>query len=199
MESNELSNIFEKHKTSKILGIVGKALNNINKDDEAVKELTDILKEEKESFPNQIRDQIGKNKPKIDFSDQEKLLNRSDVERIWYDLDKKTHNVKREEVYRMFTDSAGEYIHGLKKDMSGEELAKLIENNKNDDIIAFDPMACNKRKRINEEQRCIQRQNKEINWEATLNQIKKFAQESRYTSSMTRELIVDIAKEELPE
>ena len=99
----------------------------------------------------------------------------------------------------MFTDTTGEYIHGLKKEMTGDKLMKLINKNKSDNIIAFNPLASNKRNRIREEQRCIQKQGKEINWNATLNQIKKFAQNNRYTISMTREMIIDLAKEELPD
>ena len=200
MDTDKLSTLFDQNNQKEYITLISQALTNIQTTIEAeIPAVTSLQQkiQENKSYNDQIRAQINGPTKKIDWNRDRTLLNRNDVEKIWDGLDKsKLSNTRREDVYKMYSEHSGEYISGLKKDITEAELQTLVSNNQN---TAYESMGSNKRKRFADEIRCVQKQNGEIHWYSTLEAIKKLATDNRYTNDLIYETIIDIAKEYLPD
>ena len=199
MNTDKLSALFEYNQQKEQNELICQALEQIDKDKER-REITKQLREKIQSSKNyndQIRDQIHHETKTIKWDYAEGRLNRNDVEQIWYNLDKTKVKVRKDTVYKLYSDQSGEYITGLRKNIKAEDLQGLIGSNTDNNIM--EPMASSRRNRYKDELRCVRKQNNEVHWYTTLKEVKKMTQESRYTKSMIHDLVQDIAKEYLPD
>ena len=193
MDENKLETIFAQNNQKEYITIIKRALEKI--DPSSTQELKDKIENDK-SYNDQIRAQIIGQPKQITWKHAENRLNRNDVEEIWLQMDRDNTRVKKSQLYKLCSEYDGEHLRGLKKDMTDREIEDLIRQN---DGKEMDPLATFKRKRFDEEKRCVQTRNGEVNWYSTLEAIKKLTKSARYTKDMIHETILDISKELLPD
>ena len=193
MDENKLETIFAQNNQKEYIKIIKRALDKI--DPSSTQELKDKIENDK-SYNDQIRAQIVGQPKQITWTHAENRLNRNDVEEIWLQMDRDNTRVKKSELYKLCSEYDGEHTRGLKKNMTDREIENLIRQN---DGKEMDPLATFKRKRFDEEKRCVQKRNGEVNWYSTLEAIKKLTKSARYTKDMIHETILDISKELLPD
>ena len=193
MEQNKLTAIFAQNNQKEYLSLICEGIDKI--DPSAAEKLKDKLEQDK-SYNDQIRAQINGKPKTIDWSRTKNLLNRTDLEKIWHNMDKDNTTVKRIELYKQNSEHDGEFVRGLKKGMTDREIENLIQKQKGKEM---DPMASNRRMKYSEEFRCVQKRNGEVYWYSTLEALKQLAEDQRYTYDMIHKTILDISRELLPD
>lgn len=193
MEQNKLTAIFAQNNQKEYLSLICEGIDKI--DPSAAEKLKEKLEQDK-SYNDQIRAQINGKPKTIDWSRTKNLLNRTDLEKIWHNMDKDNTTVKRIELYKQNSEHDGEFVRGLKKNMTDREIENLIQRQKGKEM---DPMASNRRMKYSDEFRCVQKRNGEIYWYSTLEALKQLAEDQRYTYDMIHKTILDISRELLPD
>ena len=115
MEQNKLTAIFAQNNQKEYLSLICEGIDKI--DPSAAEKLKEKLEQDK-SYNDQIRAQINGKPKTIDWSRTKNLLNRTDLEKIWHNMDKDNTTVKRIELYKQNSEHDGEFVRGLKKNMT---------------------------------------------------------------------------------
>ena len=200
MDENKFSSTLAENDSKEIVKLIGQAITEISKNTkcdglESIQKLTERLDKEK-SYNDQIREQIRGKRKKVDWSASLNRLNRVDCERIWQNIDANNTDINRDHVYRLHNENDGEHLKGLKEDMTEQEVKNLIQAQQNK---SMQPMGASKRSRFNDEQRCIQKRYGEVHWYSSLKDFKRHAESLRYTQNQTKQMILEAAKDALPE
>ena len=200
MDENKFSSTLAENDSKEIVKLIGLAIADLSKTTkcdglESIQRLTERLDKEK-SYNDQIREQIRGKRKKVDWSASLNRLNRVDCERIWQNIDANNTDINRDHVYRLHNENDGEHLKGLKENMTEQEVKNLIQNQQNK---SMQPMGASKRSRFNDEQRCIQKRYGEVHWYSSLKDFKRHAESLRYTQNQTKQMILEAARDALPE
>ena len=200
MDENKFSSTLAENDSKEIVKLIGLAITDLSKNAkcdglESIQRLTERLDKEK-SYNDQIREQIRGKRKKVDWSASLNRLNRVDCESIWQNIDANNTDINRDHVYRLHNENDGEHLKGLKENMTEQEVKNLIQAQQNK---SMQPMGASKRSRFNDEQRCIQKRYGEVHWYSSLKDFKRHAESMRYTQNQTKQMILEAARDALPE